>query len=93
MAASLEGPEDLRTMRDSVPATFDFFSDDGGRLVDLLGVRHAGGNPMDGGDLPQSSSYLVRSDGTILWSHKTSNYRLRPRPEHILDVADALLRP
>ena len=78
-------------MRDSVGAEFDFLSDADGRLIDLLGARHVGGNPMDGGDLPQSSSYLVRSDGTILWSHKTFNYRLRPRPEHILKVSEALL--
>lgn len=91
VAASVEKPEDLRTMRDSAGASFDFFSDPEGRFLDLLNVRHVGADPVDGGDLPQSSSFLVSPDGTVLWSHLAVNYRLRPAPERILEVVDELV--
>ena len=78
-------------MREGAGADFDFFSDPEGRFIELLDVRHAGGNPMDGGDLPQSSSFLIQGDGTVIWSHLAPNYRVRPTPEHILGIVDQLL--
>ena len=93
VAASIDAPDELRMMRDSSGAGFDFYSDPGGLLIELLGVRHRAGRPMDGADLPQSSRFLIDSTGKVLWSHLSENYRVRPRPELILQAIDGLDLP
>lgn len=77
-------------MRDASGAEFDFYSDPEGQLIELLDIRHPGGNPMDGTDLPQSSSFIIDANGTVLWSHLAPNYRVRPRPDAILAAFDQL---
>ena len=90
MAASIDAPEHLRVMREASGAQFDFYSDPEGRLIELLDIRHPGGRPMDGADLPQSSSFIIDANGKVLWSHLAPNYRVRPRPSTILAAFDEL---
>ena len=51
--------------------------------MDLLGLRHKGGDPQ-GGDIARSASVLVDAGGTILWSSVADNYRVRPNPDEVL---------
>lgn len=77
-------------MQRGTGAAFDFFSDRGMELVDLLGLRHAGGGPT-GGDITQSASFLFSPQGEILWQHRAENYRVRPHPGEIVAEVDRLL--
>ncbi len=79
-------------MREASGAQFDFYSDPEGQLIELLDIRHAGGRPMDGADLPQSSSFIIDRNGKVLWSHLAPNYRVRPKPDTILAAFDQLER-
>ena len=88
VAASVDPPDKLRLMREMSGATFEFLSDPDGRLLDVLGMRHAEGR-ADGVDIAQSSSFLIAADGEIVWLHVAENYRLRPRPKEILAIAEA----
>jgi len=49
------------------------------------GVVHEGGKP-GGGAIARPATFLVEPDGTISWSSLTDNYRVRVRPEHVLEA-------
>jgi peroxiredoxin len=76
-------------MKNTVHPDFKITVDEGGKLVDILGVRHKGANPMDGSDLPQVSSFLFDSQGKVIWLKISENWRIRPDPQEILDAAKA----
>ncbi|CAM2005110.1 hypothetical protein APED_00480 [Acanthopleuribacter pedis] len=53
-------------------------------MATALGLRHEGGNPMDGSDIARPARILIDRTGRILWSDISENYRVRPLPEQIL---------
>lgn len=77
-------------MRAAAGAEYTFLSDPEGDLIDLFGVRHAGGNVEDGGDIAQSASFLIDAEGRVAWLRVADNYRVRPRPAEILGAAEGL---
>ncbi len=77
-------------MQDKVGIEFGLVSDQQLKLADQFGLRHPGGNPA-GGDIARSATVLVSRDGGVLWSHYTDNYRLRPRPNDILEATKAAM--
>jgi len=77
-------------MRDSAGASFEFFSDPEGKLLDLLDARHVDGR-YDGEDIAQSSNFLISHSGEVLWAHRAENYRERVKPEALLRVIDERL--
>ena len=79
-------------MRDSAGASFDFLSDPDGKLLDALDMRHVGAR-YDGADMAQSASFLIAPDGRLLWSKVAENYRIRPKPEEVLEAIDRHLAP
>ncbi len=66
---------------------FEIMVDRGGKLVDLLGIRHKNANPIKGQDFPRSASFLFTRGGKLIWHTLTENYRLRPGPDEILAAA------
>ncbi len=54
-------------MKKTVNPEFEITVDEGGKLVDLLGIRHKNGNPIQGKDLPQAASFLFDSSGKMIW--------------------------
>ena len=86
---SVDQPTDLERMRESSGATFDFLSDADGELINLFGVRHAGGS-MDGADIARSASFLLDRDGRLAWMRVAESFRVRPRPWEILTAVDEL---
>lgn len=77
-------------MRDASGATFPFLSDPAAELIDLFDIRHGGGR-VDGADIAQSATFLLDSDGTVLWRRIAENYRQRPEPAEILAAIDETL--
>lgn len=77
-------------MAEAVAGELRFASDPDGVLMDLLDVRHQGGR-ADGVDIPQSASFLVAPDGTVLWKKLAPNYRVRPTPDDVLAAIERSL--
>jgi peroxiredoxin len=49
------------------------------------GLVHEGGMP--GGEaIARPATFIVERDGTISWRSLTDNYRVRVRPEYVLDA-------
>lgn len=82
-------PEQAIKMEKTVKPDFAIMVDRGGKLVDLLGIRHKKANPINGQDLPQSASFLISREGKLIWQILASNYRVRPDPDEILAAARA----
>jgi peroxiredoxin len=84
----MDTEEALKIVR-RVKPDFEIMVDRGGKLVDLLGIRHKNANPIKGQDLPRSASFLFTRDGRLIWHTLAQNYRVRPGPNEILAAARA----
>ena len=49
------------------------------------GLVHEGGKPGEGA-IARPAIFIVEPDGRISWRSLTENYRVRVRPEHVLDA-------
>ena len=82
-------PEQATKMEKTVKPDFEIMVDREGKLVDLLGIRHRGGNPINGQDLPQSASFLISQEGKLIWHKLAETWRVRPEPDEIFAAARA----
>ena len=76
-------------MQKAVKPEFEIMVDREGKLVDLLGIRDKGGDPIKKQDFPQSVSFLISREGKLIWHTLAKNYRVRPGPDEILATASA----
>ncbi len=83
----MEEPEEAAETRARTKVTFPFAVDPTGRLVDHLGLRDPGGNPIGKRDAARSAAIIVRPDGTVSEIILTENYRVRTLPATILEAA------
>ncbi len=81
--------EEAVKIKKDVKPDFEILFDRGGKLVDLLGIRHKNANPIKGQDLPQSGSFLFNREGKLVWHTLSDNYQHRPGPDEILAAAKA----
>jgi alkyl hydroperoxide reductase subunit AhpC len=59
-------------------------------VIDAYGFRHASGH--EGRDIALSASVLVDGSGVVRWVSVTRNLRVRPVPDQLLAMIDALPR-
>jgi peroxiredoxin len=83
----LQDREESIKMKNAVKAEFEIAADENGELMDCLGIRHRGGNPIKGSDVSQIASFLFDRNGKVIWSKVADNYRVRPYPNEILAAA------
>lgn len=87
LSVTIETPENNKRMRKSTGAQFEILSDESGKLIDHFGMRHVKGKRGQS-DLAQSSSFLLDQNGKVLWQRIAENYRVRPKPEELLEAID-----
>lgn len=63
---------------------FPLLSDPSLRLIDQFGVRHVGGG-FKGNDIARPAVFLFNAQGQLVWKAVTDNWRVRVRPETILE--------
>ncbi len=73
-----------------IGATFPILSDPGGAVSSAYGVLHAGGNPFGGGDIARPGVFVIDRDRRIRHAFVTENWRVRERPEGLLDAIRSL---
>lgn len=64
---------------------FPLVSDSQGRAIADWQVVHEGGRP-GGGSIARPAAFVVEPDGTISWRHLPDDWRVRLRPEQVLEV-------
>jgi peroxiredoxin len=52
--------------------------------IDAYGLRHEGGMP--GNDIARPATIIIDGDGNVVWRDITENWRVRPRPDELLEV-------
>lgn len=71
---------------------FDFLTDKGNAAACALGIENINGTPMGmqllgyDNDTVLPTVVITGRDGSIVWTHETDNYRIRPEPQMFLDV-------
>jgi len=58
--------------------------------IDSFGLRHKGGNPMEGLDVARPAVFILDRSGIVRWRTLTDNWRVRVRPETILEQLTAI---
>jgi peroxiredoxin len=76
VAVSTESSEDQAALAAKLGLTFKILSDADRALTGALGLRHAGGNPMDAGDIARPAVLIV-TGGVIRTRYATDNWRVR----------------
>ena len=82
---SVDSPEESAKLVDKLNLDFPILSDPDARVIGEWGLVHEGGKP-GGGVIARPGIFLVDGDGTISWRNLTEDYRVRVRPEHLLEA-------
>lgn len=89
VAISVDSSQESRELCRKADYTFSFLSDPNAEVIrryDLLHPR-AGHN---GHDIARPAEFLVDSSGVIRWVNLTDDFRVRARPEQMLEAAAKL---
>jgi peroxiredoxin len=54
------------------------------KVIDGYGVRHKAGGP-ENKDIARPATFIVDRSGVVRWRDLTENYRIRVRPQRILE--------
>jgi peroxiredoxin len=89
LAVSVDAPEESRKMAAELGLEYTLLSDGDLSAIDAWGVRHAGGYP-GGRDIARPATFLIDAEGRVRWRELTDNWRVRLRPERVIEQLDAL---
>lgn len=86
---SADSVEDNARLAKKKRFDFHLLADPELTAIDLFGVRHQGAS-IDGGDIARPAVFLADDSGQIRWTWMTANWRIRVRPEMVLDQVRGL---
>jgi peroxiredoxin len=89
VAISVDTPETTRELCAKAGYTYTFLSDPNAEVIRRYDILHRGAGP-NGQDIARPAEYLLDASGTIRWLNLTEDYRVRARPEQIIEQAKAL---
>ena len=90
LALSVDSPEDLQkmvdriSMEDGIVPDFPLLSDPGHQVIDRYGLF----NPADpkGRQITHPATFVIDTEGVVLWKMVEVNYKIRPTNEDILSA-------
>jgi peroxiredoxin len=85
VAVSVDTSEESARLAEGLGLEFPILSDVKEEAIRAWGLVHDGGRP-GGGAIARPAIFIVEPDGTISWRRLTDNYRVRVRPEEILEA-------
>jgi peroxiredoxin len=89
VAISVDTPQQSADLSRKAHYTFPLLSDPGAKTIRQYGILHekAGEN---GADIARPAELLVDRNGTVRWVNLTGDFRVRARPEEMLEQARKL---
>jgi len=75
---------------DQLQLDYTILSDPDLIAIDRFDLRHKGGNPIEGKDVARPAVFVLDRNGVIRWRSLTDNWRVRVRPETILEQLRAI---
>lgn len=88
IAISVDTPAQSQHLRDSAGYTFPILSDSKDEVIRRWDLVHAHGG-VDGADIARPAEFLIDANGKIRWVNLTEDYRVRARPQQVLQAFDA----
>jgi peroxiredoxin len=88
VAVSVDDVERNRRVVEKLGLDFPILSDANGETITDYGLVHSGGGP-GGADIARPATLIVAADGTIAWRSLTTNWRVRVRPEAVIEAVKA----
>jgi peroxiredoxin len=85
IAVSVDTIEESARLASGLGLDYPLLSDVERKAISAWGVVHEGGKP-GGAAIARPATFLVEPNGTISWRSLTDNYRVRVRPEHVLEA-------
>ena len=89
VAISVDRPEVSRNLCKKAGYTYTFLSDPGAAVIRRYDLLHPGAG-INGQDIARPAEFLLDSSGVIRWVNLTDDFRVRARPEQIIEQAKAL---
>jgi peroxiredoxin len=85
----VDTPERSRNLCAKAGYSYTFLSDPNAEVIRRYDILHRAAGPT-GQDIARPAEYLLDASGTIRWLNLTQDYRVRARPEQIIEQAKAL---
>lgn len=82
-AISVDSPEDSKKVVEANNLGFPILSDPDLKAIDAFGLRHEGAGM--GKDVARPAVIIIDKEGKIAWKSLTDNWRVRVRPETVLE--------
>jgi len=89
VAISVDMPEMSRDLCRKAGYTFTFLSDAKAEVIRRYDLLHSGAG-VKGQDIARPAEFLLDSAGVIRWANLTEDYRVRARPDQLLEQAREL---
>ena len=89
IAISVDTPELSRNLCVTRGYTFTFLSDPKAEVIRRYDLAHASAG-IKGQDIARPAEFLVDSSGTVRWVNLTNDFRVRARPEQMIEAARQL---
>lgn len=93
IAVSSSGVGEHGEIAAKIGATFPILADPTGETIRSYGMLHPGGNPFGEIPIARPGEFLIDETGVIRARFLTENWRVRERPEHLLDELGKLPAP
>ena len=88
LAISVDPPERSSKIVEAYGLGFSVLSDPKLQVIDAFGLRHPNGG-MEG-DISRPTVFILDREGEVVWRHMTENWRVRVRPEQVLEQLAAI---
>ena len=88
VAVSVDTIEESARLAEKLGLEFPILSDVQEEAIRTWGLVHENGKP-GGGAISRPAIFLVEPDGIISWRQLTDDYRVRVRPEDLLELLRA----
>jgi peroxiredoxin len=89
VAISVDTPEVSRDLCKKAGYTYTFLSDPNAEVIRRYDLLHPGAG-INGQDIARPAEFLLDASGVIRWVNLTEDFRVRARPEQIIEEAKAL---
>jgi peroxiredoxin Q/BCP len=90
LAIAVDPPDKSREIVEAYGLTFPVLSDTQGEAIEAYGVVHVMGDPINETDIARPATFIVDREGRVAWRHLPENWRIRPRPDELLEELDRI---
>ena len=81
--------DDNKKVVDKLGLTYPVLSDAERRVITDYGIVHSAAS-LDGGDIARPATFVIGPDGRVKWRSLTENWRVRVRPDDVIDALNDL---